>query len=713
MNEPMRRVPAALLVVATLAMLTVGAQTSPRPTYVKKATRVETILATLKASGLPTLEGKWHVVGPFDNTDGRGFDTAYPPEKEIDLKKTYPGKGGERAAWKEFAAFRVGRVNDLKRFADNDDACAYLFTEIDVGEVVELPVALGSDDTLTVWLNGERLLAENVVRGAAPDQNQATLKLKPGKNRLLVKVCNAGGEWAFYVCPELPKSIGGQVLNQLARDFPIPKPAAGAQASAEADYYRIVTLPVPDDMVLEVGGLAFRPDGKLLACTRRGEIWLIENADSDDPSKVRFKLWADGLHEALGLLVDGKDVFVVQRPELTRLRDTNGDDVADEFVTVCDKWGVSGDYHEFAFGPARDRHGNFFVTLNVGFGGGHQSKAPWRGWCVKITPKGELVPFATGLRSPNGVNLSPDGDLFYCDNQGEWVATNKMHHVREGDYFGHAAGLRWVKQSPFAHKLPETHVSGMLYDGQPPPTLPSPPGGEGRVGGRPSGLPPHSPPCIWFPYSRMGQSATEPIWDTTGGKFGPFAGQCFVGDQTKSSVMRVALEKVNGRYQGACFPFRSGLQCGVNRLAFGPDGSLFAGQTSRGWGSVGGKPHGLQRLVWTGKAPFEMHMMKLTKTGFEVTFTKPLDDVSAKRQAAFAVQSFTYHYWSTYGSPEVDRRAEKVSGVTVSADRRTVSLAVGGLRPGRVYELQLDGIKSSEGDAVLHSEAFYTLNELR
>src|SRR5207237_10262553 len=117
----------------------------------------------------------------------------------------------------------------------------------------------------------------------------------------------------------------------------------------------------------------------------------------DDPEKVQYKLFATGLHEALGLSVVGKDVYVVQRPELTKLVDTDGDDVADDYTTVCDKWGVSGDYHEFAFGPARDRAGNFFITLNVGFGGGHQSKAPWRGWCGKVTAKGELVPAATGL----------------------------------------------------------------------------------------------------------------------------------------------------------------------------------------------------------------------------------------------------------------------------------------------------------------------------
>jgi hypothetical protein len=667
--------------------------------YVKKATRAETVLAGLKTLGLPTLEGKWHYIGPFDNPDNRGFDAVYPPEKEINLTKTYPGKGGQPVAWKEFPRFRVGRVNDLKRFADNDHSCVYLYHEIEVKEALSLPVSLGSDDSLTVWLNGERLLAQNVVRGAAPDQDHATLKLKPGKNRLLVKVGNVAGEWAFYICPEFPAALDAKFRKRLDRDFPVPPPRPGSAATAETAHYRLVTLPVPPGVVLEVGGLAFRPDGKLLACTRRGEVWLIDHPDAEDPARVTYKRFAAGLHEALGLCVAGKDVYVVQRPELTKLVDRDGDDVADEYVTVCDKWGVSGDYHEFAFGPARDKAGNFFVTLNVGFGGGHQSKAPWRGWCVKITPKGELSPYATGLRSPNGINFSPDGDLFYVDNQGEWVATCKMNHVREGEYYGHPAGLRWVSQSPFAGKIPERHQSGMLYDGQP---------GANGVGG----MPPVTPPCIWFPYGRMGQSASEPVWDTTAGKFGPFAGQCFVGDQTRSLVMRVFLEKVNGRYQGACFPFRSGFQCGINRLAFGPDGSLYAGQTDRGWGSVGGKPYGLQRLVYTGVVPFEVHSMKLTRSGFELTFTKPLDAASAGRPAGYSLQSFTHHYWSTYGSPEVDRRAEKVEGVTVSADRRTVSLAVGGFRKGRVYELHLDGVKSADGDSVLHPEAYYTLNEI-
>jgi hypothetical protein len=687
------------LVLLSLLGATTGLTAAGPPRYVKRATRVETIVASLKEAGLPALDGKWYALGPFDNTANQGFDTAYPPEKEIDLHKSYRGKDGRKAAWEEFKTFRIGHINNLKRFQVSDYCCVYLLHEFQVEESITLPVSLGSDDALTVWLNGERLVHENVVRGALPDQDRAELKLRAGTNRLLVKVCNIEGEWSFYIAPEMPPSWPAMVRKQLDRDFP---PGGGAPSSllaSEARHYRIVTLAVPKEIVLEVGGLAVRPDGKLLACTRRGDVWLISHATAEDPDRVEYRLFATGLHEPLGLCLAGKDVYVVQRPELTRLVDSDGDDKVDQYVTVCDRWGVSGDYHEFAFGPARDRQGNFYVTLNVGFGGGHQAKAPWRGWCVKITPRGDLVPYATGLRSPNGIATSPDGDLFYCDNQGEWVATNKMHHIREGENYGHQAGLRWVRHSPFAGRLKESYPSGMLYDGQP-----------GKNGVR--GMPPLTPPCLWFPYGRMGQSASEPVWDTTAGKFGPFAGQCFVGDQTQSKIMRVFLEKVNGRYQGACFPFRSGFQCGINRLAFGPDGSLFAGQTNRGWGSVGGKPYGLQRLVFTGQAPFEIHAMKLTRDGFDLTFTQPLDPAAAAHREAYSVSSFTYNYWSTYGSPEEDRRPEKVAAVKVAPDRRRVSLSVPGLRPGRVYEMHLDGVKSAGGEPVLHPEGYYTLNEV-
>src|SRR5437870_4654938 len=195
------------------ASLVAGA---PKLVYVKKDNRERTILASLETSGLPTLRGTWYYIGRFDNQNGEGFDTVYPPEKEIDLTKTYTGKDEEKVKWQEFKRFRIARVNDLKLFRQNAYACIYLFHEVEVEEETVLPVSLGSDDTLTLWLNGERLVAENVHRAAAPDQSQTVLKLKRGKNRLLVKVCNDDGEWGFYIRPMFPPALEATFNARLA-----------------------------------------------------------------------------------------------------------------------------------------------------------------------------------------------------------------------------------------------------------------------------------------------------------------------------------------------------------------------------------------------------------------------------------------------------------------------------------------------------------------
>lgn len=661
----------ALKFVATVGLvlspLPAAPETRAELTYVRKATREATRQATLAAAGMRAIPGKWKLIGPFDNADRKGLDTPFPPEQAIDTSKSYIGKNGKTVRWTD-VDFPDGRVHDLDRFGpDNDsDAVVYLLREIVVDAPQEVAVSLGSDDGLKVILNGQQLLVADVLRPCAPDQERLMLKLLAGRNQLLLKVTQGNGQWQFYFAPALASENEVELRNRLDADFP-PTP--------EGAHYRMVTFPIPNELRLEVGGLGYLKDGSLLIGTRRGEIWRLAQPLDESFARFELSLWAKGLHEITGMLVVGADVYVAQRPELTVVSDSDGDGRADRFRTYCAEWGISGDYHEYAFGPVRDAAGNFYLTLNLGFAGGHQSRVPYRGWCVKVDRHGRLEPVATGLRSPNGVGINPAGDVFYCDNQGEWVASCKMHHVKPGEFYGHPAGLRWRKDA--SAQAPEP-----------------------------------VPPCIWFPYGRMSQSASQPVWDVTDGKFGPFAGQCFVGDQTQSLVMRVALEKVNGHYQGACFHFRRGFDCGVNRLEFAPDGSLFVGMTSRGWGSVGGRPDGLQRLVYTGKTPFEVHRVALKAEGFEVHFTQPVDASKAAAPAAYGLQSYRYNYWANYGSPEVDRRPVTIAAVHVAPDARSVLLEVPGLVAGRVYEIALDGVRSQFGKPLLHTEAFYTLNHL-
>ena len=108
-------------------------------------------------------------------------------------------KADQPAGWKD-GNFTDGQVNNLALFKpeNNVNSVAYVYREIDCPQSVEMPISLGSDDTLTVWLNGQKLLAENVYRAAGPDQSHLVLKLKKGKNTVLLKINNGGGPYGFY-----------------------------------------------------------------------------------------------------------------------------------------------------------------------------------------------------------------------------------------------------------------------------------------------------------------------------------------------------------------------------------------------------------------------------------------------------------------------------------------------------------------------------------
>lgn len=471
-------------------------------------------------------------------------------------------------------------------------------------------------------------------------------------------------------------------------------------APAEADYYRLITLPIPESMVLEVGGLLQLSDQRIMVATRRGEIFIVENAFSDPPQPV-FKRWTFGLSQPLGLAEKDGWIYTAQRGELTRMKDSDGDDVADRFETVCDDWEISGNYHEYAFGPRLDKDGYFWITLNKPFGGEPYGKAHWRGWAVRVNPKtGKMHPMCVGLRSPAGVEVSPWGDVFYTDNQGEWCNSSKMSHLEFGDFHGHPHGLHTTKLEAATIKEPTKVPSGKYMKDL-----------------RKEGIKNFKMPTLWLPYNKMGKSPSGMQWDTSNGKFGPFHGQCFIADQSNSLVMRGFLEKVNGHWQGAAFPWREGFSCGLIRIEFATDPklkapSMFGGGSNRGWGTRGGKPWNLERLVWTGKVPFEVHEMSARSNGFVLTFTKPVDRAAAGDVASYSLNTYTYKLESRYGGPEADKQNGTIKATKVSSDGMSVQLVIDGMREGYVHELHMKGVKEAKGDALLHSAAYYTLVHL-
>jgi len=493
-------------------------------------------------------------------------------------------------------------------------------------------------------------------------------------------------------------ALGWAVLSVARGQLPTPaerfEKTSDSLIERENAYWRRTPFDVPEQIVLEASGILPVPGKRLLVTTRRGEMWFIDGA-YETPQRLHFQLFASGLHEPLGLAAAPQGgYYVAQRPEITRVVDTDGDGRADRFETIY-KIPLSGSYHEFAFGPVIGPDGSLRINLNLAYLTTWRSPVPWRGWMIEVTPDGQMTPIAAGLRSPAGLTLSSKGLWIYVENQGEWVGACHATVIDKGDFLGHPESLTWSKLPGSPVKLRPKDITNF----------------EQPISQVAQHVPGLKPPTVWLPYAIMGIAASDIREDITGGKFGPFAGQFFISDQGQSKVMRMTLERVKGVWQGACYPFREGFDCGIIRLAFGEDGSLFTGETARGWGSIGPKKLGMERLSWTGKLPFEIQQVTAEPDGFLLEFTRPVDPVSAANLSSYRISGFTYLYHSSYGSPPIGRLLCPVRRVVVAPDHLSVRLAVGCLREGYIHQVTAAGVRAAaDGETLLHETAYYTLN---
>jgi glucose/arabinose dehydrogenase len=449
--------------------------------------------------------------------------------------------------------------------------------------------------------------------------------------------------------------------------------------------YQVETVPFDKGIDAQVGGIDVLEDGRLAVCFHQGDVRLY------DPKTQTWSLFATGLHEPLGLIAESESRFVVmQRPELTRIEDTDGDGKADLYRTLCDDFGLTGNYHEFNFGPVIAPDGQYLIALNVasngapvrdeirgewlelglsredfkkpwgsvkGKAGRMYSRAPYRGWVMKVDPKtGKMTPWASGFRSPNGLGFDKKGRLYVTDNQGDWRGTSPLHHVEKGKFYGHPASLPWKEG----------------YDGPPPLEIPVSELEKMRT-----------PAAIWFTQGSMANSPTQPILIPEG--FGPFAGQLLVGEMNRARIVRVMQEEVNGVVQGACTPFldNSGLDKGINRLAFGPDKTLWTGQTHLSW--AGGE--GMRKITFKSDSPFqEVKTISIHPKGFEVEFLQPINEEDLKK---ITLRRYTFAYHSAYGSPEKEKADLTVAAKAVGSGKTKFLLTTSEpLRKDFCYEFQ-------------------------
>lgn len=423
-----------------------------------------------------------------------------------------------------------------------------------------------------------------------------------------------------------------------------------------------------------VGGIDFLPDGRMVVCTwdADGAVYLVEGA-LGKADRVRVKRIAEGLAEPLGIEVVDGAIYVLQKQELTKLVDRDGDDVIDEYYALANGWGVTPNFHEFAFGLLYQK-GYFYANLAIAIDPGGKSTQPQnpdRGKVLKIDAKtGDYEFIAQGLRTPNGIGFGVGGHIYITDNQGDWLPSSKLLRLEEGAFYGSRA-----------------------VD----------PVGTARLK--------ETPPVVWLPQGEIGNSPSQPAPI----EVGPFKGQMLHGEVTHGGVKRVFVEEVGGVAQGAVFRFTQGLEAGINRILWGPDGALYVGGIGSGgnWGQTGKKRYGLQKLVYNGQPTFEMLAVRAKADGMELQFTEALGEGEGIGTADYEVKQWRYVPTEQYGGPKIDEQTLPVKSVSLSGDRKRVYLEIPGLKAGHVVYIRVhDSVRSASGKRQWATEAWYTLNAI-
>jgi hypothetical protein len=443
----------------------------------------------------------------------------------------------------------------------------------------------------------------------------------------------------------------------------------------------------PDGFRPKVSGLEWFPDGRLAVLTwggtdnsgsgglAGGEVYVLSGVTGQTgPDQVTVQKVADGLKEPMGIKIVDGTIYVSEKQRLTRLVDSTGDGVTDDYQTVAEL-PFGGNFHEFAFGLLYEEpHFILNLSVSIDYGGAttHPQPAPNRGTTVRIDENtGELTYVAGGLRTPNGIGYGPEGGIFVTDNQGAWLPSSKLLHIKQGRFFNHYTD----PDGPFDAN-------------------------------------PVTPPVLWLPQNEIANSPSTPLMLTEG----TFAGQMLFGDVTYGGIQRAFLEKIGGEYQGAVFRMTQGLEAGVTRISLGPDGAIYAGGLGAGgnWGQAGKLDHGLQKLTPNGTSTFDILAMRAVPGGFEVEYTQPVSPETASGLATrYTVQQWRYVPTADYGGPKVDERTLPVTSAGLSPDGRKVTLQIDGLEAGHVVHLRSPRPFSSDsGQSLWSTEAWYTLNTL-
>ncbi len=595
-----------------------------------------------------------------------------------DLKPVMSGKteGVHITSESEFGEFTQNIFLELRGF-------------INIPETAKYDFRLVSDDGSRMLLDGNLLIDNGGMHGSEAKDGEITLE--KGPHEIAIDFYQGGGgaslslQWTKYGDTEfsiIPGELFTHQINQQKNAVPYV-PSSKLVRSIPGDKRQLDGVHPSFDLTNlraegfepRVGGMDFMRDGSLLVSTwdAEGNVFKITGLSAAEDKSISIKKIATGLAEPLGLKVVDDQIFVLQKQELTQLIDLDGDQIIDEYKTICNGWKVSSNFHEFAFGLVyKDQH--FYASLATAIEPGGAStfpQIPDRGKVIKINKTtGDHEFIAHGLRTPNGINLGLNDELFVSDNQGDWLPVSKIVHIQEGNFYG-------------SRSVDFEGTEGIEV----------------------------TQPVAWLPQNELCNSPTQPITLDVG----PYKGQMLLGELTLGGIRRLSLDMVEGKYQAAVFRFTQGLEAGVNRLVWGPDGALYIGGIGApgNWSQEKKLWFGLEKMAYNEKPTFEMLNVKAKSNGFEIEFTAPIAENASITPEIFEVSQWYYLPTANYGGPKNGTEQLKVKQVGISDDRKTIYMEIDGFKPLHVVHVRIKDPFTSNNDLSLWTtETWYTMNSI-
>ncbi len=444
-----------------------------------------------------------------------------------------------------------------------------------------------------------------------------------------------------------------------------------------------LTLPFdnPWKSWMRPGDFAFFSDDRAVMTTWSGDVWIVSGVD-DDLAELTWKRYATGFHQPLGVEVVDGVVYVLDRNQVTRLHDLNGDGEADFYENFNNDFHATHHFHEFTFDLDTDREGNFYFAKAARHA--LPAKVEHHGTIMKLDPAGKkLEVVCNGFRVPNGVAVGPNGEITTSDQEGHWIPSTRINWCSPGSFHGNMWG-----------------------------------------GGVDPERTDYDPPITFLPVDVDNSGAGQAWVDSK--RWGPFEGGLVHSSFGQGKIFLMLMERVGGAIQdgviqggviqGGATPFPLDFDTGLMRPAFrAQDGQLYLCGLY-GWGTKKKAVGGFYRVRYTGKPlymPVELHV---SARGVEITFTQPLDPASAEDAGNYTARRWNYKWTSRYGSDlfrlDGDQGTETMTirSARLSGDEKTVLLDIDDLR--EVMQMQISfRLKAADGTPITQ-EIHHTVNKL-